>query len=91
MMPNPSYSGTATDEQLTTRALAAWFKSGTDERPYNSSGVRTVRGKDYVVLRNERGVLAVYRVRTDGILKRLKRWPAAVDEGGSRRRTSMAR
>jgi hypothetical protein len=91
MTPNPSNSGTSTDEQLTTRALAAWFKSGTDEQPYNSSGVRAVRGKDYVVLRNERGVLAVYRVRTDGRLKGLKRWPAVFDEGESGPRTSMAR
>jgi hypothetical protein len=81
MQPSSSNSGTATDEQLTTRALAAWFKSGTDEQPYNSSGVCTVRGKDYVVLRNERGILAVYRVRTDGILKRLKRWPTALNQG----------
>jgi hypothetical protein len=79
MQQGPLISGKATGEELTTRALAAWFKSGTDEQPYNSSGVRTVRGKDYVVLRYERGVLAVYRVRTDGKLKGLKRWPAALN------------
>jgi hypothetical protein len=72
-------SGTAPDEELTTRALAAWFKSGTDVQPYDSSGVRTVGGKDYVVLRYERGILAVYRVRTDGRLKGLKRWPAVLN------------
>jgi hypothetical protein len=82
MQPSSTSSGKATDEQLTTRALAAWFRSGTDEQPYNSSGVCTVRGKDYVVLRNERGVLAVYRVRTDGRLKGLKRWPALLNMGG---------
>jgi hypothetical protein len=32
-----------------------------------------------VVLRNTRGVLKVYRVRNDGILKGLKRWPKEVE------------
>jgi hypothetical protein len=36
-------------------------------------------GKAYVVLRASGGdVLAVYRVRIDGVLKRLRRWPAGV-------------
>jgi len=35
-------------------------------------------GRSYVVLANVRGTLAVYRVRTDGVLKGLKRWPDAV-------------
>jgi len=30
----------------------------------------------YVVLRNVRGVMAVYRLRDDGVLTRLKRWPS---------------
>ena len=42
----------------------------------SDSGLQTVGGKDYVVLRNVRGVLKVYRVRNDGVLKGLKRWPA---------------
>jgi hypothetical protein len=36
-------------------------------------------GHKYVVLRNVRGALAVYRVRNDGMLKRMKRWPVAID------------
>jgi hypothetical protein len=32
-------------------------------------------GRRYVVLSNANGILAAYRVRPDGILKRLKRWP----------------
>jgi hypothetical protein len=36
--------------------------------------------KPYIALRNSRATLAVYRVRNDGILKRLRRWPAALDE-----------
>lgn len=32
----------------------------------------------HIVLRNVTGVLAVYRVRNSGALKKLKRWPAEV-------------
>jgi len=38
-------------------------------------------GKRYVVLEDFDGVLAVYRVRNDGILKVLRRWPAEIEEG----------
>ena len=38
-------------------------------------------GKLYVVLSNVRGTLAVYRVRNDGVLKGLKRWPKVVALG----------
>jgi hypothetical protein len=41
-----------------------------------------VAGLSYVVLRNARGLLAVYRVRNDGMLKGLKRWPAEIDGQG---------
>lgn len=43
------------------------------------SGVQEVRGKRYVVLRNVNGILAVYRVRTDGMLKGLRRWPKELE------------
>ena len=33
-----------------------------------------------MVLRNLNGVLKVYRVRRDGVLKGLKRYPATFDE-----------
>jgi hypothetical protein len=36
-------------------------------------------GRRYVVLQNVNGVLAVYRVRHDGILKRLRRWPKDIE------------
>ena len=49
-------------------------------KPSNSSGVEEIDGRSYVVLRNVRGVLAVYRERTDGVLKRLKRWPKELDD-----------
>ncbi len=61
---------------LTRRAFAAYFRSGHSDQPANTSGVQTVDGRRYVVLRNVNGVLAVYRVRNDGMLKGLRRWPS---------------
>lgn len=62
---------------LARRAYAAYFRAGGTEQPAQaSSGVETRGGLKYVVLRNSKGVLAVYRVRNDGVLKGLKRWPA---------------
>jgi len=37
--------------------------------------VRELGDRNYVVLKNGNGILAIYRVRNDGMLKRLKRWP----------------
>ncbi len=72
------------DDALLNRALAAQARAaaragGAPLQPsQDSSVVTTVDGKRYVVLRNVVGILAVYRVRTDGVLKGLKRWPAEV-------------
>jgi hypothetical protein len=47
---------------------------------WHSIGTRNDhKGKDYVVLRNIRGVVKVYRVRSDGALKGLRRYPKAFD------------
>ena len=70
---------------LINRAFAAYFRAsadGTQEtvQPSNDSDIETVNERDYVVLRNVNGILAVYRVRRhDGVLKRLKRWPSALE------------
>ena len=68
-------------EDLLRRAMAAWFRSGSIEQPA-ASHVSEHAGKTYVVLKSVNGTLAVYRVRTDGILKRLKRWPSEVAANG---------
>jgi hypothetical protein len=73
------------NDNLVRRAIAAYFRSPGDPResldqPSNTSDVRKVKGKSYVVLVNSQRTLAVYRVRPDGILKRMKRWPAALDK-----------
>ena len=51
-----------------------------DHPSEGASGPAKHKGKKYVVLRNTRGVLAVYRVRNDRMLKRLKRWPDALEQ-----------
>jgi hypothetical protein len=66
---------------LESRAMAAYFRAGNNVQPsISDSGVEEHSGKTYVVLRNSLGVLKVYRVRPDGVLKGLKRYPKAIDE-----------
>jgi hypothetical protein len=65
--------------------MAAWFRRCAKEnwrpdQPSNGSGVRSFNGKSYVVLENVNGVLAVYRIKPDGFLKYLHRWPKALEE-----------
>ena len=67
------------DDDLYRRAMAAYWRGrvgdpGVDQPAQRRSGVEEHGGKKYVVLRGD-GVLAVYRVRNDGMLKGLKRWP----------------
>jgi hypothetical protein len=62
------------DADLVRRALAAWFRSGMMEQPTRFS-VGEFKGRRYVVLRTDAWILGVYRVRNDGMLKRLRRWP----------------
>jgi hypothetical protein len=66
-------------EDLIERAFAAWFRSGETDQPAKDSGVESHEGRDYVVLRNVRGTMAVYRVKNDGRLRRLRRWPSVLD------------
>lgn len=68
-------------DDLKRRAFAAWFRSGSNIQPGDGvSGVEEHGGKEYVVLRNGvDNVLAVYRVRNNGVLKGLKRWPKSIE------------
>jgi hypothetical protein len=59
--------------------MAAYFRTGGTEQP-SDSGLVDHDGSRYVVVGGAHGVLAVYRVRTDGVLKRLKRWPAEIEK-----------
>jgi len=70
-------------DALKARAYAAYFKTEGREAAQPSevdSGEIEHGGKQYVALRNRNGILAIYRVRNDGMLKRLRRWPAALEE-----------
>jgi hypothetical protein len=71
------------DEEYVRRAIAAWFRGGGPGQPMpaNTSSVVEHDGKFYVELHNVNGTLAVYRIRNDGILKRLKRWPLELESG----------
>jgi hypothetical protein len=77
-------------QDVTRRAFAAYFRSGGIDQPANSSGVVEHNGKAYVVLENVNGILAVYRVRNDGMLKRLRRWPSDLGAGITYRRLLTA-
>jgi len=67
------------DPAIVRRALAAWYSTDETEAPGHpdpaaSHHVR-LHGHEYVVLRDGYSLLAVYRLRNDGKLKRLRRWP----------------
>jgi hypothetical protein len=82
------------DQALIQRAFAAYLQSdGLAEQPTSKSSVEIVGDLRYVVLRNEqRRVLAVYRVRRSGLLRRMRRWPLTVasDTGSERARELIA-
>jgi hypothetical protein len=72
-------------DEILSRAFSAYFRNAkrqgytADQPSEHRSGAEEVDGRDYVVLRNSHQTLAVYRVRNDGMLKALKRWPAELD------------
>jgi hypothetical protein len=71
------------EEELMARATRAYFAAAREGSALipsrSSSGVEECGGKRYCVLRNVDGVLACYRVRNDGMLKRLRRWPKDIE------------
>lgn len=74
------------EQELLRRAFAAYFRTSTDSSPDQPSGsgsevVFENKKPRYVVLRGGRGrgPLAVYRVKNDGILRRMKRWPKDIE------------
>jgi hypothetical protein len=65
------------EPDLQNRLLGAWFKSGGVDQP-STADVYTIDGKEYAVLYNTNGVLAVYDV--SGRLKRLEQYPEEINE-----------
>ena len=63
------------NDDLIRRATAAYFRSGADQQPNRSqSDVFNLDGKVYVVLASGE-IMAVYRLRNDGVLRRMRRYP----------------
>ena len=85
-MPERSTPAIAPESELVRRALAAYFRGANSEAHASAqpsadgSGTVEHDGKLYVVLVDGgNDVLAVYRVRNDGVLKGLRRWPKAIE------------
>jgi hypothetical protein len=60
------------------RALAAYFRGGSTEPPRNGTLPLKFEGKTYLALVGAEQLLAVYRLRNDLQLKRLRRIPLPV-------------
>jgi hypothetical protein len=65
------------EPQLLRRAYVAWYKSG-GTAPPTTSYVTTHKGLSYVVVQNA-GRIVVYRIKNDGMLRALRRWPHQVE------------
>jgi hypothetical protein len=58
------------------RALHNYFRSGyCMPQPSKDSGVVKHLGREYVVLRNCNGMLAVYSIARTGRVRRVEQWP----------------
>ena len=76
------YAPVMSHSELVRRAYAAVYRSGADLPGVMTGRVAEARGREYVVLSggSAGAVVAVYRVRNDGMLKGLKRWPRELGE-----------
>jgi hypothetical protein len=63
--------------ELIRRALAAYGWSDGEPLP-TATAIQKIGGLRYVLLHRSKALLAVYRVRNDGKLKRLKRLPDGI-------------
>jgi hypothetical protein len=84
MSAKPLPKGASADEYL-ARAMRAYFARLDEGAPaggqpnMSDSYVDFIDGLPHVVLAAPVGVRAVYRIRNDGQLKRLKRWPSSLE------------
>ncbi len=68
-----------TDQQLIERAYIRYHQNHPWDQNIRDKSIATdSTGKKYVVFRNATDILAVYRLRSDGALKELKRWPKEI-------------
>ena len=73
----------ASDDELRARAVTAYYRDARragrePDVPAGGGNVVEHDGKRYVMLANVNGTLAMYRVRRDGVLKRLRRWTPGI-------------
>jgi hypothetical protein len=81
----------STDADLTRRARSAYYRFGGTTHP-KTVRVRETEGRRYVVLATRDEVLAVYRVRADLMLIRMRRPPRvllSVTDGPADTRTGQ--
>lgn len=64
-------------DEASKRALAAYYSTGGEDLP-TSVQVQQLKGLSYAVLRRGSKVLACYRIRQDGKLKRMIRLPVGL-------------
>ena len=70
----------AGEERLGSRALAAYWRTELAPQQPDDPALYHVDGKRHVVLASGGRILAVYRVKNDGALRRLKRTPKCLVE-----------
>lgn len=69
------------DRRIVARAISAWYRTHVtigmlDRQPSaDESYIKEYGGKNYVVLQDSAGVVAVYRLTNRSLLKRLRRAP----------------
>jgi hypothetical protein len=81
-------------DQLLQRAFAAYLKfdgAAAAQPIATCSGVQQLDGLKYVVLANRNRVCAVYRIKNDGSLRRMRRWPMELGWVGTDSAVSSAR
>lgn len=67
--------------RMGSRALSAYWKSAKDGEQLAqpcTPALYLINGRHYVVLANNSQILAVYRIKNDDVLRRLKRYPACL-------------
>jgi hypothetical protein len=68
------------DEALVKKAIKAYLRSGSPDQPGKDSGIREVDGERYVVVRNTKGLMAVYLVMGSFSVQRIREWPEALNQ-----------
>lgn len=65
-------------KSVVERAIAAYLKAGGPDQPGKGSEEVTIDEVTYAVLRNVKGILAVYRVDGKGYLRRIREVPDSI-------------